>query len=93
MILRDLIATPEVKAALPEQMVTVLRLLLLPLGFNIRNLVVSGGMRGRVVGSTQRYAVVCGHGVVFRPQSEAPDMRSVVGLLPSRLSAFERFMP
>ena len=50
MILRDLIATPEVKAALPEQMVTVLRLLLLPLGFNIRNLVVSGGMRGRVVG-------------------------------------------
>ena len=40
MILRDLIATPEVKAALPEQMVAVLRLLLLPLGFNVRNLVV-----------------------------------------------------
>lgn len=42
MILRDLIATPQVKAALPEAMVTVLRLLLLPQGFNIRNLVVSG---------------------------------------------------
>lgn len=41
MILRDLIATPQVKAALPEQVVAVLRLLLLPLGFNIRNLVVS----------------------------------------------------
>ncbi|CAN0532160.1 unnamed protein product, partial [Scytosiphon promiscuus] len=39
MILRDLIATPEVKAALPEQMLAVLRLLLLPLRFNIRNLV------------------------------------------------------
>ncbi|CAM9255194.1 unnamed protein product, partial [Laminaria digitata] len=42
MILRDLIATPEVKAALPEKMVAVLRLLLLPLGFNIRNLVWHG---------------------------------------------------
>lgn len=41
MILRDLIATPEIKSALPEQMVSVLRLLLLPMGFNIRNLVVS----------------------------------------------------
>lgn len=41
MILRDLIATSEVKEALPEKMVIVLRLLLLPLGFNIRNLVVS----------------------------------------------------
>lgn len=40
MILRDLIATPEITAALPEQMVAVLRLLLLPTGFNIRNLVV-----------------------------------------------------
>ncbi|CAN0425659.1 unnamed protein product, partial [Scytosiphon promiscuus] len=39
MILRDLIATPEIKAALPEQMVAVLRLLLLPQGFNVRNLV------------------------------------------------------
>lgn len=41
MILRDLIATPQVKSALPGAMVAVLRLLLLPLGFNIRNLVVS----------------------------------------------------
>ena len=41
MILRDLIASPMVKAALPEQMSTVLRFLLLPLSFNIRNLVVS----------------------------------------------------
>lgn len=41
MILRDLIATPEIKSALPEKMLTVLRLLLLPMGFNIRNLVVS----------------------------------------------------
>lgn len=40
MILRDLIATPQVKAALPEQLLVVLRLLLLPMGFNIRNLVV-----------------------------------------------------
>lgn len=41
MIFRDLIATSQVKAALPEKMVTVLRVLLLPDGFNIRNLVVS----------------------------------------------------
>lgn len=41
MILRDIIATPQVKAAFPEQLVAVLRLLLLPLSFNIRNLVVS----------------------------------------------------
>lgn len=40
MIMRDLIATPEIKSALPKQMVAVLRLLLLPMGFNIRNLVV-----------------------------------------------------
>lgn len=40
-ILRDLIASPVVKAALPDEMSAVLRLLLLPLGFNIRNLVVS----------------------------------------------------
>ncbi|CAM9198034.1 unnamed protein product, partial [Ectocarpus sp. 6 AP-2014] len=42
MILRDLIATPEVKAALPEQLVAILRLLLLPMGFNVRNLVWHG---------------------------------------------------
>lgn len=42
MILRDLIETPAVKAALPEQMIDVLKLLLLPQGFNIRNLAVSG---------------------------------------------------
>ncbi|CAM9770138.1 unnamed protein product [Ectocarpus sp. 4 AP-2014] len=42
MILRDLIATPEVKAALPEQLVAILRLLLLPTGFNVRNLVWHG---------------------------------------------------
>lgn len=41
MILRDLIATPQIAAALPKAMVTILKLLLLPLGFNIRNLVVS----------------------------------------------------
>lgn len=44
MILRDLIATPEVKAALPEQLVAILRLLLLPRGFNVRNLVVRCSM-------------------------------------------------
>lgn len=45
MILRDLIATPEIKSALPEKMLSVLRLLLLPTGFNIRNLVVSFSYR------------------------------------------------
>ncbi|CAM9412106.1 unnamed protein product, partial [Scytosiphon promiscuus] len=47
MILRDLIATPEIKAALPEQMVAVLRLLLLPQGFNVRNLVWHGFLAPR----------------------------------------------
>ncbi|CAN0172055.1 unnamed protein product [Ectocarpus fasciculatus] len=42
MILRDLIATPEVKAALPEKLVAILRLLLLPMGYNVRNLVWHG---------------------------------------------------
>lgn len=47
MILRDLIATPEVEAALPEQMLALLRLLLLPMGFNIRNLVWHGFLAPR----------------------------------------------
>lgn len=47
MILRDLIATPEIEAALPEQMLALLRLLLLPMGFNIRNLVWHGFLAPR----------------------------------------------
>ncbi|CAM9466364.1 unnamed protein product, partial [Choristocarpus tenellus] len=42
MILRDLLRTEELLQALPPEMMAVLRLLLLPEGFNIRNLVWHG---------------------------------------------------
>ena len=83
MILRDLIATPEVKAALPEQMVAVLRLLLLPLGFNIRNLVVGEGMRRRVMGVSAKLRGVMRFRVVVHSMTDRY-VRSVVGSLPSR---------
>lgn len=70
MILRDLIASPAVKMALPAQMMAVLRLLLLPLGFNIRNLVVSVtaqlywavGIRSKMWSARKNEAVTRGHG-------------------------------
>lgn len=83
MILRDLIGTPEVKAVLPEQMVAVLRLLLLPLGFNIRNLVVGERMRRRVVGVSAKLRRVTRFRVAVHSMT-GWYVRSVVGLLPSR---------
>lgn len=66
-ILRDLIASPVVRAALPDKMSAALRLLLLPLGFNIRNLVVS--LRG-VCQQTASQGICCtpygGHTPLFQ---------------------------
>ncbi|CAN0431268.1 unnamed protein product, partial [Discosporangium mesarthrocarpum] len=47
LILKDLIATVELAEALPTEMVALLRLLLLPLGFNVRNLVWHGFLTPR----------------------------------------------
>lgn len=66
-ILRDLITSPVVKAALPDEMLAVLRLLLLPLGFNIRNLVVSlQGVRQQTVSQGTCCTSHDGHAPLFQ---------------------------